>query len=163
MFQLTEELIKESFAQLGIESDFFPVFEKEARSAYEELQRDEPDEETTEYEDTNVCFSIEQAKKYILCYVRELKKGHCNKWADAYTKSSVYWNYSDDDSAHVPRFTTDVLTVENPQTMLTLTHTHPTFMINGVGISMPELTKLQLKMGKKKAMRIILETIVLMQ
>ena len=100
MFQLTEELIKESFAQLGIECDFFPVFEKEARSAYEELQRDEPDEETTEYEDTNVCFSIEQAKNFILCYVRELKKGHCIKWADAYAKSSVYWNYSDDDSAH---------------------------------------------------------------
>ena len=100
MFQLTDNLIKDSFAQLGIENDFFPVFEKEARRTYEELQKDEPDEETTKYEDTNVCFSIEQAREFVLCYVKEIKNGHCDNWADAYARSYVYWKYSDDVSAH---------------------------------------------------------------
>lgn len=100
MFQLTEELIKEFFAQLGIESDFFPVFEKEARRTYEELQKDEPDEETTKYEHTNVYFSLEQARNFVLCYSKEKMKGHCDKWADAYARSYVYWKYSDDYSAY---------------------------------------------------------------
>lgn len=83
MIQLTDNLIRDAFLKTGVDEKFFPVYEREIKLAYDELQQDLPDDEETSDEESNVFSSIRLANDYIACYVEEIEKGHGDKWASS--------------------------------------------------------------------------------
>lgn len=84
---LIDSLIQESFSQLGLDEKFFPKYELEVKRCYDELQNSEPDDDDTPYEKSNVAWSLQLSAEYIEIYVKELEKGHGEKWADSYAKN----------------------------------------------------------------------------
>ena len=81
MIQLTDELIRTTFAKTGFDEKYFPVYEGKVKQAYNELQEDLPDDDETTEQESNVFGSIRQANDYIAYYVEEIEKGHSDKWA----------------------------------------------------------------------------------
>ena len=89
MIQLTDDLIKDAFVKTGFEEQYFPVYEKEVKFVYNELQEYEPDDEETTDDESNVTESIRQADIYIAFYVEEIEKGHSESWASSYADNKV--------------------------------------------------------------------------
>ncbi len=87
MVQLTDLLIQHTFSQLGLEEKYFPRFKSEVKKCYTALQDGYPDDETVPDEDSNVKWSLLLTTDYIRDFVKELEKGHCEKWADAYARN----------------------------------------------------------------------------
>ena len=81
MIQLTDELIRTTFAKTGFDEKYFPVYEGKVKQAYNELQEDVPDDDETTEQESNVFGSIRQANDYIAYYVEEIEKGHGDTWA----------------------------------------------------------------------------------
>ena len=90
MIQLTENLIKDAFVKTGLDEKYFTVYEKEVKSAYNERQQDEPDDDETTEEKSNVMSSIRHANEYIAFYVEEIEKGHSERWAATYADNRCY-------------------------------------------------------------------------
>jgi hypothetical protein len=53
------------------------------------LQRDGPEDDDEPEEESNADASIRLTKEYMEYYVPEKEKGHCDKWADEYARSSL--------------------------------------------------------------------------
>lgn len=90
MIILTNDLIKSSFSETGLENEFLPVYMAEAKRCYDNLQKDEPDDEYTPDEFSNALWSLNHTKDYIIVYVQEIKKGHSASWAASFAKDTVY-------------------------------------------------------------------------
>jgi hypothetical protein len=94
--ELTEKLIRDTFAKTGIDTKYYPQYEAEVKRRYASLQKDDPDYEDTPEDESNAICSLELTDEYIAIYVEEIEKGHCPQWSDVYAKNSVlgeseYW------------------------------------------------------------------------
>ena len=81
MIQLTDELIRDAFLKTGFDEKYFPVYEEKVKQAYDERQEDEPDDDETTEQESNVFRSIRRANDYIAYYIEEIEKGHGDTWA----------------------------------------------------------------------------------
>lgn len=90
MKELTHDMINESFLQTGVDVRFFPIYEAELKRCYKELYNSEPDNEDTPEEDSNITWSIRFSNEYIVCYAKEIEKGHSEKWAISFARNTVY-------------------------------------------------------------------------
>ena len=93
--ELTENMIQDAFAKTGIDQKYYPQYEAEVKRRYKALQEDDPDYEESPDKD-NAHISIELTNEYIVYYVAEIEKGHCQQWANLYAFYSVsreneYW------------------------------------------------------------------------
>ena len=82
--ELTENMIQDAFAKTGIDQKYYPQYEAEAKRRYKAYQEDEPDDENTPFEKSNVYGSLDDTDYYIGCYVNEREKGHGHNWAHLY-------------------------------------------------------------------------------
>ena len=89
MVQLTDNMIKTAFEELAVDGKYFDKFKKEAERCYVALQRDCPEDDDDPEEESNADASIRLTKEYMEYYVPEKEKGHCDKWADEYARSSL--------------------------------------------------------------------------
>ena len=87
--QLTDNIIHDSYLQLGLDDKYFPIYEEEVKRCYAELQDGCPDDEDTSDDDSNVMGSIQLSNQYIECYAGEIEKGHGEKWASVFTRNFV--------------------------------------------------------------------------
>lgn len=84
MTQLTDNMIKNAFDELAVDSKYFDKFKEVVERSYSEQQRDYPnDDEDESNADVSIRFSIE----FMKYYVPEKEKGHCDTWADAYARN----------------------------------------------------------------------------
>lgn len=90
MKELTYDLINGSFSQTGVDARFFPIYEAELKRCYKELYDSEPDNEDTPEEDSNITWSIRFSTEYIVCYAKEIDKGHSENWAKSFARNTVY-------------------------------------------------------------------------
>lgn len=91
---LTDSLIRESFDKTGLAENYYSLFSKEAYRCYESLQKDMPDDNETTESDSNAIESLRQTSVYLKCYVTEINKGHCEKWAKSFARSFTHDNES---------------------------------------------------------------------
>lgn len=83
MIQLTDDLIRDAFLKTGFDEKYFPAYEEKVNLTYNELQEDDPDDDETTEKESNVFSSIRIANDYIAYYVKEIEKGHGDKWASS--------------------------------------------------------------------------------
>ncbi len=89
MRQLTDNMIEMAFDELAVKEKYFDRFKKEVERCYVELQRDCPEDDDDPEEESNADASIRISKEFMEYYVSEKEKGHCDKWSEAYAKSSL--------------------------------------------------------------------------
>lgn len=89
MRQLTDNMIEMAFDKLAVKEKYFDRFKKEVERCYVELQRDCPEDDDDPEEESNADASIRISKEFMEYYVSEKEKGHCDKWSEAYAKSSL--------------------------------------------------------------------------
>ena len=89
MIQLTDEIIKGSFDELGLDEKFFPFFEKEVIGSFNQswlsLPVDEVSSESLEKEKRELSIILDKAKRSII-YFTEIEKGHSRDWAATFAK-----------------------------------------------------------------------------
>ena len=79
MTQITDNMIKNAFDELAVDSKYFDKFKEMVKRSYLEQQRDNPDDDEDE---SNADVSIRYSKEFMKYYVPEKEKGHCDTWAD---------------------------------------------------------------------------------
>lgn len=97
IIELTEKLIKDAFAEMGIDQKYYSQYEAEVKRHYEALQKDCPDDEESTDEDNNALASLRITNEYMAYYVDEIEKGHSPQWSHEYAYYSVL--EEDEDSA----------------------------------------------------------------
>ena len=96
MIELTDSLITQGFEKAGVDNRYYSVYDTEVRRLYASLQEDNPDDEDSEGYDNNALSSVEIVGDYIKYYAKELDKGHCSTWANAYARSFNTWGDAED-------------------------------------------------------------------
>ena len=102
--ELTENMIQDAFAKTGIDQKYYPQYETEVKRRYNALQKDDPDYEGSPDED-NAHSSINLTNEYIVYYVAEIEKGHCQQWAHSY----AFYSVSGEDEYWIVRYALDTL------------------------------------------------------
>ena len=87
MTQITDNMIKNAFDELAVDSKYFDKFKEMVKRSYLEQQRDNPDDDEDE---SNADVSIRYSKEFMKYYVPEKEKGHCDIWAETYAKSRLW-------------------------------------------------------------------------
>lgn len=88
MTELTDKLIQDAFAETSIDPKYYPQYEAEVKRRYKELQKEDPDYEESPDKD-NAHVSIDLTNEYIVYYVAEIEKGHCQQWAHSFADNLV--------------------------------------------------------------------------
>ena len=87
--ELTEKMIQDAFAKTGIDQNFYPQYEAEAKRYYEDLKNDCPDDDESTEEYNNAMASLRIANEYMDYYIAEMEEGHSPKWSHEYAYYSV--------------------------------------------------------------------------
>lgn len=95
MEQLTCDMIQNAFRQTGVDATLFSKYEAFIKEQYEVIQREQPDDEGTPFEDSNASWCLQHSCSYIVSYAKEIEKGHGENWADAYARNSFDKNVKD--------------------------------------------------------------------
>ena len=94
--ELTEKMIQDAFAKTGVDQKYYPQYEAEAKRLYKDHLEDEPDDEETPFEKSNVIRSLKETDCYIAYYVEEREKGHSQNWAHTYADNNVWGGKEDE-------------------------------------------------------------------
>lgn len=95
MEQLTNDLIQKAFRQTGMDATFFSKYEAFVKEQYEVIQKEQPDDEGTPFEESNAAWCLQHSCDYIASYAKEIEKGHGENWADAYARNCFDKNIKD--------------------------------------------------------------------
>lgn len=90
-YQLTEEMIRSSFEETGVDEKYFSIYNRIAKRYFDDLSNESSNEDEQTEEDNFAVSSLNLADEYLSDYVREAERGHCEQWCD------IVADESDDD------------------------------------------------------------------
>lgn len=96
-YQLTDAMIRSSFARIGVDEKYYPIYDNIAKRYFENLSNEGSNEDEQTENDNYAVSSLNLADEYITYYAKEAEKGHCEQWCDTIAEKGEtdYWAYHD--------------------------------------------------------------------
>ena len=96
-YQLTEVMIRSSFARTGVDEKYYPIYDNIAKRYFGDLSNEGSNEDEQTEDDNYAVSSLNLADEYITYYEKEAEKGHCEQWCDTIAEKGEtdYWAYRD--------------------------------------------------------------------